>query len=238
VRLSDLRLAAKTARDFALDRRLNAILAREELQPRALNERPVEYRYAIDRLVKAEARSVLDVGTGTTAWPAILADAGYQVTAIDDPRVYWGGRLTNRHWRVQMQSIITTTLPASSFDAVTCISVLEHIPEHQAAMAAMLRLVKPGGIVILTGPWNETSYVPDAYRMPGAGYGQREPYITQVFSAAQLAQWEAAGGETINREYHQVFTGPLWTQGKRLRPPQPASVDSLHHLACITLRRV
>ena len=101
----------------------------------------------------------------------------------------------------------------------------------------MLRLVRPGGIVILSGPWNETTYVPDAYRMPDAGYGQNAPYITQVFSRAQLTEWEAAGGHTIDREYYQVFTGRLWTQGERLRPPQPATVDSMHHLIALTIQR-
>jgi SAM-dependent methyltransferase len=234
---SDLRMAARTARDLALNRRLGSILEREEARGRAMNERPVEYRYVLDRLVVAEATRVLDVGSGTTAWPAMLADCGYEVSAIDDPSVYWRGRLTNRHWRVHLQSITQSSLPAGSFDAVTCISVLEHIPDHEAAVAGMLRLVKPGGVVIITGPWNETTYLPNAYDLPDAGYGQNAPYICQVFSRAQLTQWESLGGETIDREYYQVFTGNLWTQGERLRPPQPASESSLHHLAGITIRR-
>lgn len=40
----------------------------------------------------------------------------------------------------------------ASFDLITCISVLEHIPEDQAAVRTMWSLLKPGGKLILTLP--------------------------------------------------------------------------------------
>jgi SAM-dependent methyltransferase len=40
----------------------------------------------------------------------------------------------------------------ASFDLVTCISVLEHIPEDQAALRKMWALLRPGGRLILTLP--------------------------------------------------------------------------------------
>jgi SAM-dependent methyltransferase len=42
--------------------------------------------------------------------------------------------------------------PPSSFDLVTCISVLEHIPEDSGAVRAMWSLLRPGGRLVLTLP--------------------------------------------------------------------------------------
>jgi SAM-dependent methyltransferase len=43
-------------------------------------------------------------------------------------------------------------IPPASFDLVTCLSVLEHIPEDTAALQAMWLLLRPGGKLILTMP--------------------------------------------------------------------------------------
>jgi SAM-dependent methyltransferase len=43
-------------------------------------------------------------------------------------------------------------LTPSSFDLITCLSVLEHIPEDKATLAKMWSLLRPGGKLILTLP--------------------------------------------------------------------------------------
>jgi len=43
--------------------------------------------------------------------------------------------------------------PDSSFDAILCSEVLEHIPEPEKALDEFTRLLKPGGILILTAPF-------------------------------------------------------------------------------------
>jgi ubiquinone/menaquinone biosynthesis C-methylase UbiE len=49
-----------------------------------------------------------------------------------------------------------TNIPApdESFDAVICTEVFEHIPDPQLALKELTRLIKPGGILILTIPSN------------------------------------------------------------------------------------
>jgi SAM-dependent methyltransferase len=42
--------------------------------------------------------------------------------------------------------------PAASFDLVTCLSVLEHIPEDRDAVERMWALLRPGGRLVLTVP--------------------------------------------------------------------------------------
>ncbi len=42
--------------------------------------------------------------------------------------------------------------PESSFDLITCLSVLEHIPDDKAALETMWPLLRPGGKLVLTLP--------------------------------------------------------------------------------------
>lgn len=44
------------------------------------------------------------------------------------------------------------TAPAGAYDLVTCMSVLEHIPEDRAAVETMWRALRPGGRLLLTVP--------------------------------------------------------------------------------------
>ncbi|MEJ0100725.1 MAG: methyltransferase domain-containing protein [Pseudomonadota bacterium] len=47
--------------------------------------------------------------------------------------------------------------PAGTFDLITCISVLEHIPEDSSAIKGMWSLLKSGGALILTVPCMATA---------------------------------------------------------------------------------
>lgn len=49
-------------------------------------------------------------------------------------------------------TLASAPLRANSFDLITCISVLEHIPEDSEAVKIMWNLLKPGGRLILTFP--------------------------------------------------------------------------------------
>lgn len=206
---------------------------------RQVNERPVEYRFALEHLSRLTPSTVLDVGTGTTALPHLLSNCGFAVTAIDNIRDYWaGGDVINRHYHVIDDDIINTKL-AEKFDFVTCISVLEHIPDHPAAVGSMFSLLNPGGYLALTFPYNEERYVENVYKMPESGYGRDEPYVCQVYSRAQVDDWLARnGGTLVAQEYWQMFTGELWTFGERLRPPVQVDREGPHHLSCLLLRKL
>ena len=50
--------------------------------------------------------------------------------------------------------IVDTKLPAETYDVVMANHVLEHIPDDRAAMRELFRLLKPGGIALLSVPLN------------------------------------------------------------------------------------
>ncbi len=52
--------------------------------------------------------------------------------------------------------ITDTKLPDAAYDIVMANHVLEHIPDDRAAMRELFRVLKPGGLALLTTPINAT----------------------------------------------------------------------------------
>lgn len=57
--------------------------------------------------------------------------------------------------------ITATGLKGSSFDAIICCHVLEHIIDDRAAMRELHRLLRPGGVAYIQVPCNERAYETD-----------------------------------------------------------------------------
>ena len=203
----------------------------------ACNERPAEYAFTLDCLLKVCPRDVLDVGSGRSAWPDVMSKCGFRVTAIDKIKGYWKGDFFNRHYLIQNEDITRPTL-AREFDFITCLSVLEHIPNHRDAVDGMFRLLKPGGHLVLTFPYNEERYVDNVYELPEASYGRKYGFICQVFSRAQIEDWLSDGrGRIVNQEYYEVFSGNLWTFGERVCPPRKVEKGQKSHLTCLLIQK-
>lgn len=198
-----------------------------------LNERTIEYGFLFNALQHTWPVTILDVGTGTTALPAVLRTCGFLITAVDNISGYWPKGMINRHYHI-VQDDITNTNLKDQFEFITCISVLEHITDYIAAVQSMFRLLRQGGHLLLTFPYNETRYIENVYKLPEAGYGQDFPFICQVFSRNEIENLMSSNGAFIvEQEYWEVFSGDLWTFGKRLNPPRRVGKNDKHHLTCI-----
>ena len=202
------------------------------------NERPIEYRFALQALAENAPVSVLDVGTGTTAWPHLLRNCGYVVTAVDNVRDYWPDGMVNRHWTVLDVNILNPgNLAQQQFDAVTCISVLEHIEDHARAVHNMAARLSPGGILVLTTPYSHNHPYPNVYKHPEALYGSDLPYICRSSSARELKEWLKNGLTLERRELWSLFTGEVWATGQRRSWEKAANDDQAHQLGCFVFRK-
>ena len=116
---------------------------------------PVRLNYVAQRIDLKGAR-VLDVGCGGGILSEALARAGAGVTGIDlAPRVLEVARLHLHEsgQRVDYREISVEALAqeaAGSFDAVTCMEMLEHVPDPASVVAACATLLKPGGQMFLS----------------------------------------------------------------------------------------
>ena len=228
----------------ALLRRLGDLYVREVCrrefraqQFAGVNERPVEYRFVFEQLTQAFPRSVLDVGTGRTALPQLMRACGFLVTAIDNIRDYWARGMVNRHYHVLDQDILAPGLEGP-FDFITCVSTLEHIKDHRRAVRNMLALLRPGGRLVLTFPYNERRYVDNVYALPGSIGAGKHPFVTQAFSRREVEAWLAeTPAKIVAQEYWRYFAGEFWTLGERVVPPQRTGKDEPHQISCLALAR-
>lgn len=110
----------------------------------------------IDRIAGLKGKTVLDVGCGGGILSEAMALRGAQVTGIDlgekALKVAQLHRLESGvgvDYRLVSVEAMAAERPAG-FDVVTCMELLEHVPDPAAVVAACSTLVKPGGHVFLS----------------------------------------------------------------------------------------
>lgn len=110
----------------------------------------------IDRCVDLKDKRILDVGCGGGLLAEGMASCGARVTGIDLSEKPLG--VAKLHlfesgyqidYRLISAEALADELPAS-FDAVTCLEMLEHVPDPASTVTACARLVKPGGQVFFS----------------------------------------------------------------------------------------
>ncbi len=109
---------------------------------------------------------VLDVGCGVGHWGMLLASVmpeHVRVTGIDrEPR--WVEQASARALAGGLQGRFSyrqgeaqpLPFPDDSFDLTTCQTLLIHLPDPAAAIAEMMRVTRPGGLVAVAEPNNVT----------------------------------------------------------------------------------
>ena len=119
----------------------------------ALN--PVRLGYVAQR-VPLMGVAALDVGCGGGLLSEALAKSGAHVTAIDlAPNLLKVARLHGLEsgikvgYRQVAVEVLADELPAG-FDVITCMEMLEHVPDPGAIVEACARLLKPGGCLFLS----------------------------------------------------------------------------------------
>ena len=113
-------------------------------------------RYALAKtLVKDKV--VVDFGCGTGYGAAILAETAASVTALDiDAAALAWARTSHRNPRLDFQrhADLGATLPAASFDLVTCFEMIEHVDFEiqKATIASIARLLRQDGVLVISTP--------------------------------------------------------------------------------------
>ena len=101
-------------------------------------------------------KTVLDVGCGGGILAESMASAGARVTGIDlSEKALSVARLhlfesgLSVDYRLISAEDLAEEMPVH-FDVVTCMEMLEHVPDPASTIAACARLVKPGGHVFFS----------------------------------------------------------------------------------------
>lgn len=171
----------------------------------------------IDRAVGLAGKRVLDVGCGGGLLSEGMAARGAEVTGIDLSEKPLGVarlHLLESGRQVDYRKISVEELAEEmpgAFDVVTCLEMLEHVPNPSSVITACARLVKPGGQVFLsTLNRNPKSYL---FAVIGAEYILKMlPKGTHDYAKfirpSELVRWAKLGGlepaELIGMSYNPL----------------------------------
>jgi SAM-dependent methyltransferase len=113
----------------------------------------------------------LDVGCGT-GYTLSLLESAEGVDAFEEAvRLCHGRGLKN----VRLADAQKLPFPERTFDRAICLDVLEHVPNDNAALREIRRVLKPGGTLVLTVPAYRWLWGPhDVALMHQRRYGLRE----------------------------------------------------------------
>lgn len=123
----------------------------------------------LSRHLKRPGARVLDFGCGSGISVSSLSGAGFDTHGVDfsEEAINFGTTQGIKN----LQSIVDEQLPFpdASFDAVTCMDVLEHLKDEQPALSEMRRVLKPGGLLIIMVPayeflWGQQDEIAHHYR--------------------------------------------------------------------------
>ncbi len=116
---------------------------------------PARLRFVAER-VALDGAAVIDVGCGGGILAEALARAGARVTGIDvAPRVLGIARLHLHESGLEVDYRETTVEDIAAaeggrFDVVTCMEMLEHVPDPASVAQSIAALLKPGGHAFLS----------------------------------------------------------------------------------------
>jgi 2-polyprenyl-6-hydroxyphenyl methylase/3-demethylubiquinone-9 3-methyltransferase len=192
---------------------------------------PVRAGFVAQRAALQAAR-VLDVGCGGGLLCEAMAAAGARVTGIDlAPGMIDVARL---HAAERGLEIDYRVCPAESlrerYDVVTCMEMIEHVPDPARMIGTLAGLVRPGGeLFVSTINRNVKSFL---LAIVGAEYllrliprGTHE--YQRLVRPAELAHWARAAGLDV-REIAGLEFDPLSERCALTRDP---SVNYLVHLS-------
>lgn len=195
---------------------------------------PVRLDYIRSRVALAGA-NVVDVGCGGGLLSEAMARAGARVTAIDlAPELLEVARLHLLETQLVEPSLSVDYLQRSAedladeraggFDVVTCMELLEHVPDPAALLQACVTLLRPGGALFVS-TLNRT---PRAFALAvlGAEYVLRllprgTHRYAQFIRPSELGAWLRAADAGL-RELHGLAYDPF---GRSARIVDDVSVN-------------
>lgn len=174
---------------------------------------PLRLNY-IDKAVSLDGKTVLDVGCGGGILSESMALKGAQVTGIDlGEKALKVAQLHSLESGVAVNYRLVSVEELAAeqperFDVVTCLEMLEHVPDPASVVHACARLVKPGGHVFFsTINRNPKSYL---LAVIGAEYvlnmlprGTHD--YAKFIKPSELASWTRAAGLSLQHQVGMSF---------------------------------
>ncbi len=201
--------------------------------------RLIEYPWATEALDVKRGDLVIDIGSGTSSYPHMLAKEGLDVVVVEleADRVRWQRdkrRATARPGDGQFLPLVAdaTRLPFrdGSLQRISAVSSLEHIPDDEAVGREIGRTLAEDGVAVLTLPFTSTertSFFKGIRRFNKVGRNEfvqegkagsffrfyTDDDIRRVYIApaeAKVTERRGFGRSILNGRYHETRLTRYW----------------------------
>ncbi|HTT77743.1 MAG TPA: methyltransferase domain-containing protein, partial [Candidatus Binataceae bacterium] len=163
----------------------------------------------------ARGERALEIGFGAGVYLSALAELFSEVVGTDLENAHLQHArkivLNYPNLRLLRDDICNSRLPEGSFSLALCTEVIEHLPDSPAALAAIHRLLEPGGILILSTPQKRSllelsckiAFLPGVINLVRRIYGEAvfETEHINLLTAAEAARQLEGGGFTIRERF-------------------------------------
>ena len=102
----------------------------------------------------AKGVRVLKLGIGPGLAALLLSQRGYEVVGLDISSLFVkeASSYTGSHLRILLGDALNLPFFDGSFDAVTSLYFLEHVPDVERALSEMIRVLRKGGLLLIRSP--------------------------------------------------------------------------------------
>lgn len=187
----------------------------------------VAYEYILER---CRDRVVLEAGSGEGYGANLISTVATAVTCVDyDLSAVEHTRARYSHLTIHQANLIDLPLPDSSIDTVVNFQVIEHLWDQQAFISECLRVLRPGGELLISTPnritfspgrdtplnpfhTRELSGVELAALVSDAGFTDVE--VLGLHHAGALPAMDARhGGSIVDAQVSVALSGSPWPAG-------------------------
>ncbi len=201
--------------------------------------RLIEYPWTTRALQLRRGDTVLDIGSGTSTYPHMLAREGVNVVVVelDAARVHWQQEKRQATARPGDGAFLplvadATKLPfrSATFQRISAVSSLEHIPNDEPVGQEIGRVLAPGGIVAMSLPFTSTERTAffagirpfrqvarNAFVQEGKAGSFFRFYtradIQRIYvepARATITSWRGFGRRWLNGRYHETRLTRYW----------------------------
>jgi ubiquinone/menaquinone biosynthesis C-methylase UbiE len=151
-------------------------------------------RIFLDRYEPEPGDRLLDVGCGAGTFMLNAQQRGWSVEGTDLSSTAVRASSDVHGLPVRVGDFLDLDFEEGAYRAITAWEVFMHLPDPQAMLAKARRLLRPGGVVVLSVP-NEGRKVPYARRGPESG----PPVLLNFWDKASLRRFFELNGFRVER---------------------------------------
>jgi ubiquinone/menaquinone biosynthesis C-methylase UbiE len=155
------------------------------------------------------ALRMVDVGCGTGYHLRGYRERGYEICGVDgSPEMLKEARAANQGIEFVLADVDRIPLPTAAYDAALCIEVLRYLPDIQPCLKEIRRMVKPGGVALVTAaPPMQANLYPIVNRVALAVRSRSLTRLKQYFHSARHLRHECARAGFSDVQIHGVYGG-------------------------------